>query len=135
MVEIGPVKAVRLLMHFGILPEIWFKARSKSWRCVRWHRYEGMLPEKWFDRRKSTTKSRWLLPNHISICPDKLLSQRLTNFYFVQFFNEEGSSPVKLLLPKSSISIPSKEPIEFGIFPWKRLFAKLRILSPSKCIQ
>ena len=103
MVEVGLVfwvKAVRLLRHFGILPEIWFKARSKSWRFLRWHRCEGMLPNKWLDRRKKIIKFGWLLPNHIGICPDKLLCPRLINFNFVQFFNDEGISTLKLLLLK-----------------------------------
>ena len=45
MVEFGAhlwVKAMILLRHVGILPEIWFTARSKIWSWVRWHRCEGM---------------------------------------------------------------------------------------------
>ena len=53
----------------------------------------------------------------------------------MQFFNDKGSFPLKLLLLKSNVSIPSKEPTELGIFPWNWLFAKLRIFNPSKCIQ
>ena len=33
---------------------------------------------------------------------------------------------------ESNVSIPSKEPAELGIFPWKWLFAKLRSFYPSK---
>ena len=75
--------------------------------------------KKWLDRRKSIIKFGWLLPNHIGISP-------------MQFFNDGGSSLLKLLLLKSNVSIPSKEPTELGIFPWKWLFAKLRIINPSK---
>ena len=90
-----------------------------------------MRPKKQLDRRKSTIKFGWLLPNHIGISPDKLLSWRLINLNFVQFFNDGGSSPLKLLSLKSNVSIPSKKPTELGIFPWKWLFAKLRIFNLS----
>ena len=138
MVEVGLVfwvKAVRLLRHFGILPKIWFKARSKSWRFLRWHRCEGMLPNKWLDRRKKITKFGWLLPNHIGICPNKLSCPRFINFNLVQFFKDEGISPLKLLLLKSIVSILSSKPIDLGIFPKKWLFSNLRIFNPSRCIQ
>ena len=94
-----------------------------------------MLPKKWLDRSERKIKFGWLLHNHIGISPDKLLSWRLINLNFVQFFNDKGIIPLKLLLLKSNASIPSKEPNEIGIFPWKWLFAKLRIFNPSKCIQ
>ena len=99
-------------------------------RFLQW-----MLPNKWLDWRKKITKFGWLLPNHIGICPDRLLSWRLINFNSVQFFKDEGSSPLKLLLCKSSVSIRSRNPTDLGIFPKKWLFAKLRISSPSNCIQ
>ena len=123
------------MRHFCILPEIWFKARSKSWRFLRWHRCEGMLPNKWLDRRKKITKFGWLLLNHIDICLDKLLCPRLINFNFVQFFNDEGISTLKLLLLKSIVLIPSSKLIDLGIFPQKLLFSNLRIFNPSRCIQ
>ena len=122
MVEFGVHlwdKAIILLRHVGILPKIWFITRSKIRSWVRWHRCEGMHPKKWLDRRKSIIKFGWLLPNHIGISP-------------MQFFNDGGSSLLKLLLLKSNVSIPSKEPTELGIFPWKWLFAKLRIFNPLK---
>ena len=137
MVEFGVhlwVKAIILLRHVGILPEIWFTARFKIWSWVRRHRCEGMRPKKRLDRKKSTIKFGWLLPRHIGISPDKLLSWRLINFNFVQFFNYGGSSPLELLLLKSNVSIPSKEPTKLGIFPWKWLFAKLRIFNLSKWV-
>ena len=37
--------ALKLLIHFGMLPVMAFKDRSNTWRLVKWHKEQGMLPE------------------------------------------------------------------------------------------
>ncbi|KAF4398626.1 hypothetical protein G4B88_013715, partial [Cannabis sativa] len=76
-----------------------------------------------------------LVPIHVGISPDNLFppTSNITNW--VQFFNDEGNSAVKLLFLKCNTLMETKKPMEIGIFPDNLLFAKTRIRRERACDQ
>ena len=67
-----------------------------------------------------------LSPIQAGSFPENELSLRFINDNFVQFCNDNGNSPKKLLLLKSNTLSSFKEPIESGICPDKLLLAKFK---------
>ncbi|KAL4594908.1 hypothetical protein ACB092_12G053300 [Castanea dentata] len=79
-----------------------------------------------FPAKLRMTKDNKLSPIQASSFPENELSLRFINDNIVQFCNDNGNSPKKLLLLKSNTLRFIKEPIELGICPDRLLLAKLK---------
>ena len=126
---------VRLLRHFGMIPEILFRDRSKIRIFDRWQRFGSMLPLNPLDCRERIFRDGMLSPIQPGISPRNLFELRSKNTRELQFLKDKGNSPTKLLLCKFNVWRLSIDPMELGISPEKLLLAKFRTTRPKKFIK
>ena len=127
--------AVKLLKHFGIIPDKLLWARSKIWSPVKWQSSNGIWPFNLFERRPRTLRFGRLIPIHIGMLPMKSLRPRSKAINTVQFCRDGGISPERLLLRKCSERKRCKDPMELGIAPVRLLLPNFMTSNSGQCIQ
>ena len=81
------------------------------------------------------TQDNRLSPIQACSFPEYKFSLRFINDNIVQFCNDDGNSPEKLLLLKANVLRLIKETIEIGVSPDKLLLTNFRILSSCHCMK
>ncbi|KAJ0623919.1 hypothetical protein HanIR_Chr01g0037521 [Helianthus annuus] len=94
---------LRLLRHLGMLPEILLIERSKICILESLHKLVRMVPWNPLDVKLRTRNSVRLFPIQVGMRPERLFSPTSSSVNMVQFFKEDGNSPVRLLLRKLNI--------------------------------